>query len=82
MSRKRYLLEWLSFMSLPILGSDPTPYHNSTDCTYNYYQATTSGLLLFVVNPRVSNIATKTLLLVGHCLDAKEIRVNCSIKQK
>ena len=28
-------------MSLPILGSDPTLYHNSTDCTYNYYQATT-----------------------------------------
>ena len=51
-------------MRLSILGSDPALCHNSTDCTYNYYQAaTTSGLLLFIVYPRVSIIATRTLQL-------------------
>ena len=45
----------------------------SRNSTYNYYQATTtSGLLSFIVHPRVSILATKTLLLVGHYLDAEE----------
>ena len=68
-------------MSLPILGSDLTPCHNSTDCSYDYYQATTtSGLLLFIVYPRVSIIATRTLLPVSRYLDADSIQDTTTTK--
>ena len=63
-------------MRLSILKSDPTPCHDSMDCTHNYHQATTIlSILSFIVYPRVSIIATRAVLLVGHYLDAEECRV-------
>ena len=57
------------------MNKNPTLCHNSTDCTYNYHQATTtSGLLLFIVYPRVSITATRALLIIGHYMDADNIR--------
>ena len=68
-------------MSMPIPGSDPTPYHSSMDCTYIHYQATTtSGSLSFIVHPRVSIIATRTLLPVSRYLDADSIQDTTTTK--
>ena len=60
-------------MCSPILGDDPTLYHNSMDFTYNCYQVTTNLCLLpFIVCHRASITISKSLLPADRYLDAEK----------